>query len=140
MHNGSGTFGTPWKGRWDLVFIAFGLVLLFFINSAAAQGTASIIGQVTDQSGGVLPGVTVTATSPALQVPQVVEVTNEQGEYRLAPLPIGVYQVSYELAGFRPVRREDVRLTVGFIDNTKHNFDRLADEIGTLLRERYGVG
>lgn len=45
--------------------------------------------------------------------------------------------------------REDVALpvfpeslagrTVGFIDNTKHNFDRLADEIGTLLRERHGV-
>jgi len=29
--------------------------------------------------------------------------------------------------------------TVGFIDNTKHNFDRLADEIGTMLRERHGV-
>jgi hypothetical protein len=30
-------------------------------------------------------------------------------------------------------------LTVGFIDNTKHNFDRLADEIGGILRERHGV-
>ena len=29
--------------------------------------------------------------------------------------------------------------TVGFIDNTKHNFDRLADEIGAVLRERHGV-
>ena len=29
--------------------------------------------------------------------------------------------------------------TVGFIDNTKHNFDRLADEIGGILRERHGV-
>jgi hypothetical protein len=29
--------------------------------------------------------------------------------------------------------------TVGFIDNTKHNFDRLADEIGVMLRERHGV-
>ena len=29
--------------------------------------------------------------------------------------------------------------TVGFIDNTKHNFDRLADEIGSILRERHGV-
>ena len=29
--------------------------------------------------------------------------------------------------------------TVGFIDNTKHNFDRLADELGALLRARYGV-
>jgi hypothetical protein len=30
-------------------------------------------------------------------------------------------------------------LTVGFVDNTKHNFDRLADEIGAVLRERHGV-
>jgi hypothetical protein len=30
-------------------------------------------------------------------------------------------------------------LTVGFVDNTKHNFDRLADEIGGILRERHGV-
>ena len=54
---------------------------------------ASIIGQVTDQSGAVLPGVTVTATSPALLVPQVTGVTNERGEYRLSPLPIGVYEL-----------------------------------------------
>ena len=47
------------------------LSLLASAGSAAGQGTgASIIGQVTDQSGAVLPGVTVTATSPALQVPQ----------------------------------------------------------------------
>ena len=70
--------------RFGLCFIVVGLIFSF-TASAAAQGTGSIIGQVTDQSGAVLPGVTVTATSPALQVPQVVEVTNEQGEYRLAP-------------------------------------------------------
>ena len=81
---------------------------------AAAQGSASIIGQVTDESGAVLPGVSVTATSPALQVPQVTAVTNEVGEYRLAPLPIGVFEVVFELAGFQPARRESVRLTVGF--------------------------
>ena len=84
-------------------------------SPAAGQGTGSIIGQVTDQSGAVLPGVTVTATSPALQLPQVTDVTNEVGEYRLAPLPIGVYQVTYDLTGFRPAQRQEVRLTVGFI-------------------------
>ena len=83
-------------------------------SPAAGQGTATIVGQVTDQSGAVLPGVTVTATSPALQVPQVTDVTNELGEYRLAPLPIGVYQVAFDLSGFRPAQRQDVRLTVGF--------------------------
>ena len=35
----------------------------------AQTGTATVNGQVTDESGGVLPGATVTATSPALQVP-----------------------------------------------------------------------
>ena len=84
-------------------------------SPAAGQGTGnSIIGQVTDQSGAVLPGVTVTATSPALQVPQVTTITNEVGEYRLAPLPIGVFEVAFELAGFRPAQRQNVRLTVGF--------------------------
>jgi hypothetical protein len=81
---------------------------------AAGQGGASISGQLTDQSGGVLPGVTVTATSPALQVPQVTTVTNETGEYRLSPLPIGLYEVTFELAGFQTTRNPNIRLTVGF--------------------------
>ena len=52
-----------------LSLIAFLVSLIACVSSAAAgQGTvAMIIGQVTDQSGAVLPGVTVTATSPALQ-------------------------------------------------------------------------
>jgi hypothetical protein len=83
--------------------------------AAFAQGAAaSIIGEVTDQTGAVLPGVTVTAVSPALQVPQVTAVTNEVGEYRLSPLPIGTYSVEYELSGFQGVRRQEIRLTVGF--------------------------
>jgi hypothetical protein len=82
-------------------------------GQAAAVG--SIIGQVKDEGGGVLPGVTVTATSPALQVPSIAAVTDAQGEYRLTPLAIGVYTVEYELSGFQKVRQEDVRITVGFI-------------------------
>jgi hypothetical protein len=56
----------------------------------------------------------VTATSPALQVPQVVDVTGAQGDYRLTPLPIGTYEVVFTLTGFQTVRRENVRLTAGF--------------------------
>jgi len=49
------------------------LLFLAFDRAAFAQtGTATINGQVTDESGAVLAGVTVTATSPALQVPQVI--------------------------------------------------------------------
>ena len=71
---------------------------------ALGQQAAGIIGQVTDESGAVLPGVTVTATSPALQVPSVVSVTDGRGDYRLTPLPIGTYTVEYTLAGFQTVR------------------------------------
>ena len=40
--------------------------------AAHAQNSASLVGKVVDASGGVIPGVTVTATSPALQVPQMM--------------------------------------------------------------------
>jgi hypothetical protein len=91
------------------------LLFLAFDRAGFAQtGTATINGQVTDESGAVLPGVTVTASSPALQVPQVIAATDQEGRYRLTPLPIGTYSVTFELAGFKTVRREDIRLTVGF--------------------------
>ena len=92
----------------------FTMLTLFPIAASAQGSAASIIGRITDQTGAVLPGVTVTATSPALQVPQVTAVTNEQGEYRLAPLPIGTFDVSFDLPGFSAIRRQDIRLTVGF--------------------------
>ena len=82
--------------------------------ASAGQQEAEIIGQVADESGAVLPGVLVTATSPSLQVPNVSSVTNERGEYRLSQLPIGTYEVTYELQGFQSVRRTEVRLTIGF--------------------------
>ena len=93
------------------------LLLSWAAAVAAGQGAAApagIVGQVTDGTGAVLPGVTVTATSPALQSPSIVTVTDERGEYRLTPLPIGIYAVTYELPGFQNSRREGVRLTVGF--------------------------
>jgi hypothetical protein len=100
--------------RWGLVLVLISLIALASSSAAAGQSTATILGQVTDQSGAALPGVTVTATSPALQVPQVTDVTNELGEYRLAPLPIGVYELTFDLASFRSGQRQNVRLTVGF--------------------------
>jgi hypothetical protein len=112
MHN-SHTAPEVSRGRLALVVLTVAASTLVS-TSAAAQGTAAIIGQVIDESGAVLPGVTVTATGPALQVPQVTDATNAQGEYRLAPLPIGTYEVRYDLAGFGSARQQNVRLTVGF--------------------------
>jgi hypothetical protein len=99
--------------------VAGALVLLSSLwlpGTVAAQSTiASIVGVVTDSSGAVLPGVTVTAASPALQVSQLVAVTNERGEFRISPLPVGTYTVTYELPGFQTVRHEGVRIAVGFV-------------------------
>jgi hypothetical protein len=104
------------SSRTYLILLVALLLLSFTSAGRAGQSeSASIIGLVTDESGAVLPGVTVTATSPSLQISQVSDVTNERGEYRLAPLPIGTYQVEYALAGFQGVRREDILLTVGFV-------------------------
>jgi hypothetical protein len=99
--------------RWSIRGVG-ALVLVLLAAAFAAAQDAEINGRVTDESGAVLPGVTVTATSPSLQVPSMVAVSDERGEYRITPLPIGTYTVEYGLSGFQTVRREGIRLTVGF--------------------------
>ena len=89
------------------------LVLLAVPAVAMAQQASAILGQVRDESGGVLPGVTVSVSSPSLQVKEVTDVTNAQGEYRITPLPIGTYSVSYSLDGFSTMRQEGIRLDLG---------------------------
>ena len=95
------------------VLAALFLFMLVLAHAAIAQQASAIVGQVRDESGGVLPGVTVTVTSPSLQVKEVTDVTNAQGEYRMTPLPIGTYAVSYSLDGFSTMRREGIRLDLG---------------------------
>ena len=90
-------------------------VLLLVAPPAAGQITgASIRGQVTDETSGVLPGVTVTISSPALIVPQMLAVTDAEGIYTFNELPLGIYEVRYELVGFQPLVREEIELTAGF--------------------------
>lgn len=96
------------------VVLEFALFSLAAESAAQTAQTANIVGRVVDDSGGVLPGVTVTTTSPALQVPSVTAVTDDRGEYRLTPLPIGEYAVEYTLGGFQTVRREGIHLTASF--------------------------
>ena len=88
------------------------LALLFAALPASAQEfRGRMNGTVTDNTGAVLPGVTVTATSPALIQPQV-QVTGEQGDFRFLALPPGVYEVTYELPGFQTVKREGIRVII----------------------------
>ena len=100
-----------------IAFLGALAVLMVLPRVTAAQGNAlvgRIIGRVTDETGLVLPGVTVTIASPALQVRQMTDVTDGTGEYRFTQLPIGTYTVEYTLTGFQTIRLEGIRLTAGF--------------------------
>jgi protocatechuate 3,4-dioxygenase beta subunit len=61
---------------------------------------ASLTGTVRDASGGVLPGVTVEASSPALIEKVRTAVTDDTGQYRIIDLRAGTYTLSFSLAGF----------------------------------------
>src|SRR5436190_24250913 len=95
------------------------VVLQFSLAAETAWAQAgtlgNIMGKATDETGGVLPGVTVAATSPALQVPSVTTVTDAEGSYRLRDLPApGMYRVVFELQGFQTIAFEGFSLTAGF--------------------------
>lgn len=81
-----------------------------------AQSTdrSGIEGKVVDQGGGVLPGVTVTITSTAIQGGPRGTVSDGEGRYRFAALPAGTYQIAFELSGFKTAKR-DLRLDTGFV-------------------------
>ncbi len=96
------------------MLIASALSLVLGVTHAAAQQqTGEIYGRAADTSGAVLPGATVTVAGPALIQPRVA-VTSEAGTYRIPELPIGTYSVTFELAGFRTMALQDIRVTIGF--------------------------
>ena len=77
---------------------------------AAAYAQASITGVVTDNTGGVLPGVTVEAESPALIEGVRVAVTDGTGQYRIEALRPGLYSVTFTLPGFTTLEQEEIEL------------------------------
>jgi hypothetical protein len=89
------------------------VVSLASAATALAQGgDGSLRGTVKDDQGGALPGVTVTATSPAL-LSNSLAISDAAGNYRLINLPPGTYALTAELAGFSVFRREAVLLRAG---------------------------
>ncbi len=80
---------------------------------ASAQQLGAIAGQVTDNTGGVLPGVTVKVTSAALGAPQVA-FTDGAGLYSVVQLPLGSYTVTFTLPGFSTVVRDGITIGAGF--------------------------
>src|SRR3954462_6001155 len=84
----------------------------FAMPAAAQRTTGQIIGKVVDESGSVLPGVTVTLRGAGVAGAPTVT-TSETGVYRFPVLPPGEYTVEYSLTGFVTVRREAIPVAVG---------------------------
>src|SRR5262245_11125873 len=92
--------------------IALAAIFVVSALASAQQQTGEIFGKVTDQSGGVLPGVTVTLTAPTLLQP-LTAITSDRGTYHVRRLNVGTYAVKFALAGFKSVVNEGIQVTVG---------------------------
>jgi hypothetical protein len=92
-------------------------IFLLALSSASAQTvsstTGAINGKVTDNTNAVLPGVTITISSPSMMGTRTA-VTNQDGQYRFPAVPPGDYTLTYELSGFGTVKREAIRVGLGF--------------------------
>ena len=123
---------TGWRNIvWALAAVV-ALAAPAFAQGGGASSTGSISGEIKDAQGGVLPGVTVTATSPA-QIGALTAVTNEAGIYRFPAVPPGEYRLAFELAGFQTSVREGIRVTLGF--NAQVN---VLLNVATLQETRHG--
>jgi hypothetical protein len=78
----------------------------------AQRTTGDIRGVITDESGAVLPGVTVTLRGPAVQGTPTA-VSNELGVYRFPNLAPGVYEIEVELAGFANKKQTGIQVSLG---------------------------
>ena len=78
---------------------------------AFAQTTGQITGTIVDAQGGVLPGVTVTASSPQLQGVRTA-VSDSTGTFRIPTLPPGTYAVKVTLSGFQDITQENIAVSL----------------------------
>lgn len=95
-----------------LVVLTLAVLLASAATAVAQSGDGSLVGYVKDEQGGILPGVTVTATGTELIRP-VVAVSDSAGYYRLLNLPPGTYTITAELSGFSVSKREGIVMRAG---------------------------
>ena len=92
-----------------------GVLVLSASGPAYAQKTTGdITGSVTDSTGAVLPGATVTARCTDTGATRVA-VTDQAGGYTIPELPVCVYKVTSEIAGFKTISR-DVQVAVNTVE------------------------
>ena len=100
-----------------LAFLSSAVLVAMLILAPSTASAQAIAGTVSDDTGGVLPGVTVEATSPALIEGVRTAFSDGAGLYNIANLEPGTYSVTFTLPGFSTIIREGVVLTAGFSAN-----------------------
>ena len=93
------------------ILLSLGMLLGPALSVQAQEQTGTVTGEVTDASGGVLPGVTVTITS--LQTGRVTNVVTDGGGHYRASLDPGTYKIGFELSGFARQEHPDVNILLG---------------------------
>src|SRR5262245_11210376 len=100
-----------WKlGRVVVCMVAVALLTSTRAYPQITQGRVARTG--SDWQGAVLPGVTVTATSPAL-IGVRTTVTQADGKYMFPAMPSGTYKLAFELEGFKKVERDNIQVVLG---------------------------
>jgi Carboxypeptidase regulatory-like domain/TonB dependent receptor len=111
------------------------LALLLYASPSFAQAiTGTITGRALDSSGGILPGVEVSITSPSMIGGARTTFTDSQGAYRFTQLPSGDYRVSFKLSGFRTLNIDAVTVGVGatMTINGPMEIDSLSEEVTVI--------
>ena len=102
------------RGAFVSLLLGTAVVMGAVRAQAQAVGSGAIRGRVADESGAAAPGVTVTVSSPSLQLRERTAISEPDGQYQMPSLPLGTYTVRFELTGFQSVVREGILLSAGF--------------------------
>ena len=100
--------------REKIGYVIAAFVLVLFAAPAPARAQSAIAGLVKDATGGVLPGVVVEASSPALIERTRTAITDGSGQYKIVDLRPGVYSVTFTLSGFTTLKRDGLELPSSF--------------------------
>ena len=119
------------KVRFRACAIPIVVVMLSLAGASTAFAQAllgNIAGTVVDSTGGALPGATVTATQPSIDVTRTT-VTNAEGAFRLDGLPVGGYTVKIEMPSFSPLI---VTLTTPLAGREVRDLGKLVMKVGGM--------
>jgi Carboxypeptidase regulatory-like domain/TonB dependent receptor len=118
------------SGRSTLVIAMTACFSLFVVPMLFGQTSATIRGQISDQSGAVLPGVSISVKNQQTGIERTT-LSDEMGNYQVAALPVGTYQIDVRLQGMKPEIIKGLVLEVDqvVIQNLKLQVGAVAEEV-----------